>query len=77
LLKQLKTMGTIISVLIVTMLNLFITKELTKLLSETIFDKTTFYRICLIPPIGVITFAICFIVVIIVYLIETIIDIWR
>jgi hypothetical protein len=72
------TMGIIIfAVSLVTIVNIFTTKELTEMLSETIFDNTTFYRICLIPPIGAITFGLVIIVVIIVSIMETIKDIWR
>ena len=71
-------MGTIIfAVLIITMVNIFTTKELTDMLSETIFDNKTFYRICLIPPIGAITYCICIILIIILFLVEVIKDIWR
>ena len=78
MLKQLETMGTIIfAVLIITMVNIFTTKELTNMLSETIFDNSTFYRICLIPPIGAIIFGLLIIIVIIVSIMETIRDIWR
>ena len=71
-------MGIIIfAVSLVTIVNIFTTKELTEMLSETIFDNTTFYRICLIPPIGAITFGLVIIVVIIVSIMETIKDIWR
>lgn len=71
-------MGTIIfMVLIITMVNIFTTKELTDMLSETIFDNKTFYRICLIPPIGAIIFGLFIILVIILSIIETIKDIWR
>ena len=72
------TMGIIIfAVSLVTIVNIFTTKELTEMLSETIFDNTTFYRICLIPPIGAITFGLVIIVVITVAIMETIKDIWR
>jgi len=81
LLKQLEIMGTmgiiIFSVSLVTIVNIFTTKELTNMLSETIFDNTTFYRICLIPPIGAITFGLVIILVITVAIMETIRDIWR
>jgi hypothetical protein len=71
-------MGTIIfAILMVTIVNIVTTKELTNMLSETIFDNTTFYRICLIPPIGVLTYCICIILIIIVFLLETIKNIWR
>jgi hypothetical protein len=71
-------MGLIIfTVLMVTIVNIFTTKELTNMLSETIFDNTTFYRICLIPPIGAITFGLVIILVITVAIMETIRDIWR
>ena len=71
-------MGIIIfTALIITIVNIFTTKELTNWLSETIFDNSTFYRICLIPPIGVITYCLLIISVTIVFLLETIKDIWR
>jgi hypothetical protein len=64
-------------ILIVTMVNIFTTKQLTEMLSESIFDNTTFYRICLIPPIGTISFGICILLIIIVAILETIKNIWR
>ena len=67
----------IFTTLIVTIVNLLATKELTEILSETIFDKSTFYRICLIPPIGIITYSICIMLFILVFLLTTIKNIWR
>ena len=71
-------MGLIIfAVLMVTIVNIFTTKELTQMLSETQFDNTTFYRICIIPPIGAIIYCICILIIIVVFLLENIRDIWR
>lgn len=71
-------MGIIIfAALIITIVNIFTTKELTDILSESIFDNTTFYRICLIPPIGLITYCIFIILVVIMVLLETIKNIWK
>ena len=67
----------IFAVLMVTIINIFTTRELTQMLSETRFDNTTFYRICLIPPIGAITYGMCILIIIVVFLVETIRDIWR
>jgi hypothetical protein len=71
-------MGIIIfAALIITIVNIFTTKELTDILSESIFDNTTFYRICLIPPIGLITYCIFIILMLIMVLLETIKNIWK
>jgi hypothetical protein len=67
----------IFAALMLTIINILTTRELTNVLSETRFDNTTFYRICLIPPIGVITFGMCVILIIIVAIMEMIRDIWR
>ena len=81
MLKQLENMGTIgiiiFALFIITIVNIFTTKELTEMLSETRLDNSTFYRICLIPPIGAITFGLVIIVIIIVSIMETIRDIWK
>ena len=67
----------IFTTFIVTIVNLLATKQLTEILSETIFDKPIFYRICLIPPIGIITYTICIMLFILVFLLTTIKNIWR
>lgn len=67
----------IFAALIITIVNIFTTKELTDILSESIFDNTTFYRICLIPPIGLITYCIFIILMLIMVLLETIKNIWK
>lgn len=67
----------IFTAFIVAIVNLVATKQLTDILSETIFDKPIFYRICLIPPIGIITYTICIILIVIVFLLTMIKDIWR
>lgn len=67
----------IFTALIVTIVNLVATKQLTEILSETIFDKPIFYRICLIPPIGIITYTICILLIVIVFLLTMIKDIWK
>jgi hypothetical protein len=67
----------IFTAFIVTIVNLLATKQLTEILSETIFDKPIFYRICMIPPIGIITYTICIMLFILVFLLTMIKDIWR
>lgn len=67
----------IFTAFIVAIVNLVATKQLTDILSETIFDKPIFYRICLIPPIGIITYTICIILIVIVFLLTMIKDIWK
>ena len=67
----------IFTAFIVTIVNLVATKQLTEILSETIFDKPIFYRICLIPPIGIITYTICILLIVIVFLLTMIKDIWK
>jgi hypothetical protein len=71
-------MGIIIfAALVIIIVNIFTTKELTDVLSETMFDNKTFYRTCLIPPIGLITYCIFIILILILSLVETIINIWK
>ena len=67
----------IFTAFIVTIVNLVATKQLTEILSESIFDKPIFYRICLIPPIGIITYTICILRIVIVFLLTMIKDIWK
>ena len=64
-------------VLIAVIINIFSTTELKEVLKDTIIDNSLFYRICLIPPIGAITFGLCVILIIIVFLLETIRNIWK
>lgn len=67
----------IFAALIITIVNIFTTKELTDILSESIFDNKTFYRLCLIPPIGLTTYCIFIILMLIMVLLETIKNIWK
>jgi hypothetical protein len=72
-----KTMGLLIFIgVLLTILNIATTKELTNILKDSRLDNTFFYRLCLIPPIGIITYCLSVIVITITVLIITIIDIW-
>jgi hypothetical protein len=70
-------MGLIIFIgVLLTLINIATTKELTNILKDSRLDNQFFYRLCLIPPIGVITYCISVIVIAITILIFTIMDIW-
>ena len=70
-------MGLIIFIgVLLTLINIATTKELTNILRHSRLDNQFFYRLCLIPPIGVITYCISVIVIAITILIFTIMDIW-
>ena len=70
-------MGLIIFIaVLLTLINIVMTKELTNILKDSRIDNPFFYRICLIPPIGVITYCISIIVILISVLIFTVLDIW-
>jgi hypothetical protein len=70
-------MGLIIFIgVIITLINIVMTKQLTDILKDTRLDNQFFYRLCLIPPIGLITYCLSIIVIIISVLIFTVIDIW-
>lgn len=70
-------MGLIIFIgVLLTLINIATTKELTNILKDSRLDNQFFYRLCLIPPIGVITYCISVIVIAITVLIFTIMDIW-
>lgn len=70
-------MGLIIFIgVLLTILNIATTKELTSILKDSRLDNPFFYRICLIPPIGVITYCISVIVIVITVLVFTVLDIW-
>jgi hypothetical protein len=71
-------MGLLIFIgVLLTILNIATTKELTNILKDSRLDNTFFYRLCLIPPIGIITYCLSVIVITITVLIITIIDIWH
>ncbi len=71
-------MGLIIFIgVLLTILNIATTKELTSILKDSRLDSPFFYRLCLIPPIGIITYCLSVIVITITVLIITIIDIWH
>ena len=61
---------------IITLINIVMTKELTDILKDTRLDTHFFYRLCLIPPIGLITYCLSLVVIVISVLIFTVIDIW-
>jgi hypothetical protein len=70
-------MGLIIFIgVLLTILNIATTKELTNILKHSRLDNQLFYRLCLIPPIGVITYCISVIVITITVLIFIVMDIW-
>ena len=61
---------------LLTIINIVMTKELTSMLAHSRLDTQFFYRLCLIPPIGVVTYCLGIIVIAITVLIFTIMDIW-
>ena len=70
-------MGLIIFIgVLLTLINIATTKELTNILKDSRLDNQFFYRLCLIPPIGVITYCISVIVIAITVLIFIVMDIW-
>jgi hypothetical protein len=71
-------MGLIIFIIIlITLTNIFITRQLTDLLKDTRLDTRFFYRLALIPPIGAIVYCLSIIVIIVSFLIVTVMDIWH
>jgi hypothetical protein len=72
-----ENMGLIIFIaVLLTLINIVMTKQLTSLLIHSRLDTQFFYRLCLIPPIGIITYCLAIIVIVITVLIFTIMDIW-
>jgi len=70
-------MGLIIFIgVLLTLINIVMTKELTNILKDSRLDTPFFYKICLIPPIGVITYMLSVIVITITVLIFMVMDIW-
>jgi hypothetical protein len=70
-------MGLLIFIgVLLTLINIVMTKELTNILKHSRLDNQFFYRLCLIPPIGLITYCLAIIVIVITVLIFTIMDIW-
>jgi len=70
-------MGLIIFIaVLLTLINIVMTKELTSLLTHSRLDNQFFYRLCLIPPIGVITYCLAITVIVITVLIFMVMDIW-
>ena len=63
-------------VVLLTIINIVMTKELTNMLTHSRLDTQFFYRLCLIPPIGFVTYCLASIVIVITVLIFTIMDIW-
>jgi hypothetical protein len=70
-------MGLIIFIaVLLTLINIVMTKQLTSMLTHSRLDTQFFYRLCLIPPIGFVTYCLAIIVIVITVLIFTIMDIW-
>ena len=63
--------------LLVFMLNTFVTDELTDILKDSWLDKKTFYRVCLIPPIGFAVYLVTILLIVLSFFIEMIINIWK
>jgi hypothetical protein len=70
-------MGLLIFIgVLLTLINIVMTKELTNILKDSRIDNPFFYRVCLIPPIGIITYILSIIVIVTSVLIFTVMDIW-
>ncbi len=63
--------------LLVFMLNIFVTDGLTDILKDSWLDKRTFYRVCLIPPIGFAVYLVAILLITLSFFIEMMIDIWK
>ncbi len=63
--------------LLILMLNTYLTKELTEIFKGTRLDKPMFYRVCLIPPIGLVVFWFSAILIVIAFFINMVSDIWK
>lgn len=66
----------LIAVLLI-IINIFTTSFLPDMLKDTRLDRVQVYRICLIPPLGVVLFSIAMIIIIIMYLLIMVKQIWR
>lgn len=66
-----------VMLLLILMLNTFVTKELTEIVKDSWFDNRILYRICLIPPIAFIVFCGFIILFVIGTIISMIRDIWK
>ncbi len=70
-------MGLIIFItVLLTLVNIVMTSELTRILTHSRLDNKVFYRLCLIPPIGIITYCLSIIMIVITVLIIMFMDIW-
>ena len=63
--------------LLVLMLNIFVTDGLTDALKGSCLDKRTFYRVCLIPPIGFAVYLVAILLISLSFFIEMMVDIWK
>lgn len=63
--------------LLILMLNTYLTKELTEIFKGTRLDEPMFYRVCLIPPIGLVIFWFSAILIVIAFFIDMVSDIWK
>ena len=71
-------MGVVVLIfLLVFGINIVITKNVSESFEGSILDNKIFYRICLIPPIGIITYALFTIFVVFVMLLVSIKEIWK
>jgi hypothetical protein len=62
---------------LVLILNTFTTKELTDILKDSWLDKRTFYRVCLIPPIGFAVYLVVMLLIVLSFFIEMMVNIWK
>ncbi len=63
--------------LLVFMLNTFVTDELTDTLKDSWLDKKTFYRVCLIPPIGFAVYFVVILLIVLSFFIGMMIKVWK
>ena len=71
-------MGLLIFItVLLTVINVITVKELTWMLKHSRLDNQLFYRLCLIPPIGFITYCFAIAAMTITVLIFVIMDIWK
>lgn len=66
----------LIAILLI-IINIFTTSFLPDMLKDTRLDQVQVYRICLIPPLGLVLFGISMIIIIIMYLLIMVKQIWR
>jgi len=64
-------------IVLITVINIFMTKSFVEYAEGSVFDNKSFHRILLIPPLGILSCVMFLLCVVSVAVLSAVIDIWK